>query len=128
TQWCLKRSTAAIWTSNIFKTAIYKNFERQLLEAIDAYNGPYHVSQRTQMVLPGMCAAVSSGLEIVESTSQPPEPRSPQPTITARWKRAFEEGLQLLEDEYITKKARSNELDSRIKEIMEERQSILVKN
>ncbi|ORE12900.1 hypothetical protein BCV71DRAFT_239735, partial [Rhizopus microsporus] len=58
TQWCLKRSTAAIWTSNIFKTAIYKNFERQLLEAIDAYNGPYHVSQRTQMVLPGMCAAV----------------------------------------------------------------------
>ncbi|CAO3679127.1 hypothetical protein G6F70_007641 [Rhizopus microsporus] len=63
-----------------------------------------------------------------ESTSQPPEPRSPQPTITARWKRAFEEGLQLLEDEYITKKARSNELDSRIKEIMEERQSILVKN
>ncbi|EIE81271.1 hypothetical protein RO3G_05976 [Rhizopus delemar RA 99-880] len=32
----------------------------------------------------------------------------------------------LLEDEYITKKARLNELDGRIKEIMEERQSILV--
>ncbi|KAG0804768.1 hypothetical protein G6F57_013856 [Rhizopus arrhizus] len=61
-----------------------------------------------------------------ESSSQPPEPRVPQPTITARWKRVFEEGLQLLEDEYVTKKARLNELDNRIKEIMEERQSILV--
>ncbi|KAI7899133.1 uncharacterized protein BX663DRAFT_554328 [Cokeromyces recurvatus] len=61
-----------------------------------------------------------------ELTSQPPEPRSPQPTITTKWKRVFEEGLQLLEDEYVTKKARLNELGSRIKEIMEERQGILV--
>ncbi|KAG1136410.1 hypothetical protein G6F37_012368 [Rhizopus arrhizus] len=58
-----------------------------------------------------------------ESSSQPPEPRIPQPTITTR---VFEEGLQLLEDEYVTKKARLNELDNRIKEIIEERQSILV--
>ncbi|RCH96358.1 hypothetical protein CU097_014399 [Rhizopus azygosporus] len=58
-----------------------------------------------------------------EPSSQPPKPKSPQPTITAR---VFEEGLQLLEDKYVTKKVRLNELDSRIKEIMEERQSILV--
>ncbi|KAG1384539.1 hypothetical protein G6F61_000338 [Rhizopus arrhizus] len=70
-----------------------------------------------------------------EPSSQPPEP-SPQPpesssqpsepTITTRWKRVFEEGLQLLEDECVIKKARLNELDSQVKKIMEERESILV--
>ncbi|CAO0798431.1 unnamed protein product [Mucor circinelloides] len=50
----------------------------------------------------------------------PPEPKSPQPTITTRRKRVFEEGLQLLEDDYVKKKARLNELDRRIKEIMVE--------
>jgi len=40
--------------------------------------------------------------------------------------RVFEEGLKLLENEHATKKARLNELDSRIKELMEKRQSILL--
>ncbi|KAG1348500.1 hypothetical protein G6F62_003844 [Rhizopus arrhizus] len=58
-----------------------------------------------------------------EPSSQLPEPRIPQST---RWKRVFEEGLQLLEDECVIKKARLNELDSQVKKIMEERESILV--
>ncbi|KAG1141348.1 hypothetical protein G6F37_006932 [Rhizopus arrhizus] len=61
-------------------------------------------------------------IQLPGSSSQPPEPRIPQP----RWKRAFQEGLQLLEDECVIKKARLNELDSQVKEIMEERQAILV--
>ncbi|KAK4521321.1 uncharacterized protein ATC70_011936 [Mucor velutinosus] len=61
-----------------------------------------------------------------ESASLPPEPRNPQPTTTTKWKRVFEEGLKLLENEHATKKARLNELDSRIKELMEKRQSILL--
>ena len=40
--------------------------------------------------------------------------------------RVFEEGLQLLEDECVTKRARLDELDSQVKKIMEERESILV--
>ncbi|KAG0763499.1 hypothetical protein G6F57_000791 [Rhizopus arrhizus] len=61
-------------------------------------------------------------IQLPESSSQPSEPRIPRP----RWKRVFEEGLQLLEDECVTKRARLDELDSQVKKIMEERQSILV--
>ncbi|KAG1191772.1 hypothetical protein G6F35_013741 [Rhizopus arrhizus] len=63
-----------------------------------------------------------------EPSPQPPESSSQpsEPTITTRWKRVFEEGLRLLEDECVIEKARLNELDEQIKEIMEERQAILV--
>lgn len=46
---------------------MYKDFERQSLEAMNACNGPFHVSQRTQMALPEMCAAVNSGLERISA-------------------------------------------------------------
>ena len=47
--------------------------------------------------------------------------------ITFTWLiRVFEEGLEILEDELVTKKARLDELDSQMKEIMEERKRMLV--
>lgn len=54
-----------LWSSPLFATTLFKDFESRLLKAIDNSDGPFHTSQRLQMAMPEMNAAVKSGFDML---------------------------------------------------------------